>query len=152
MSKYLDYDGVLYFKQKLDSIFGKVKAVKVNGVTIEISAADGSVDIAVPTNNNELTNGAGFQTASEVQNAITEALKDISGITFETVSELPQTGESGKIYLLSNDGVAPNVYDEYIYVNSAWEKIGSTSVDLSGYLKKTDMVAITNTEIDGICG
>lgn len=43
-------------------------------------------------------------------------------------------------------------YDEYIWLptSNKFEKIGNTDIDLSGYLKKTDMVAITNAEIDTI--
>ena len=29
--------------------------------------------------------------------------------------------------------------DEYIYVNNAWEKIGSTAVDLSNYYTKEEI-------------
>jgi hypothetical protein len=43
-----------------------------------------------------------------------------------------------------------NVYDEYLYLNDNWEKIGSTEVDLTDYLKKTDLT-FTNglSESDG---
>ena len=37
-----------------------------------------------------------------------------------------------------------NVYDEYMYINSAFELVGDTSVDLSGYLKSTDIAAWVN--------
>jgi len=51
---------------------------------------------------------------------------------------------------LANNGTAPNIYDEYIWTGSGYEKIGTTDVDLSGYMLTTDMVAITNSEIDTI--
>ena len=41
---------------------GKIDVIKVNGT--EQTITDKSVDIAVPTNNNQLTNGAGYITAS----------------------------------------------------------------------------------------
>jgi len=88
-------------------------------------------------------------TTAFVGTAITNALADITGISFEIVTALPTTGTAGTIYLLSNGAsTGQNIYDEYVYVNSKWEKIGTTDVDLSGYLKKTDMVAITTAEID----
>lgn len=34
-------------------------------------------------------------------------------------------------------------YDEYIYINNAWEKIGNTQVDLSNYALKTDTILNT---------
>ena len=43
-----------------------------------------------------------------------------------------------------------NAYDEYVYVNNSWEKIGSTEIDMSGYVRESDLVAITNAEIDAM--
>lgn len=112
----------------------------------------GSNSVTVPTNNNELTNGAGYQTASEVQSAITEAIGDITSFEFQIVEELPGTGENGVIYLISNSGTGQNIYDEYIWTGTTFEKIGTTDVDLSNYWSKTDLVAIQNSEIDTIVG
>lgn len=107
-----------------------------------------------PTKVSDFTNDSGFQNATQVQDAINAALADITGIEFQIVQTLPATGEKGVIYLVPNSGSAPNIYDEYIWVTngstSSFEKIGTTDVDLSGYVKYTDLVAITNSEIDTI--
>jgi hypothetical protein len=68
------------------------------------------------------------------------------------VTELPETGEPSKIYLLQNDGnVSGNVFDEYIWINNEWEKIGTlaidTTVDLSNYYDKSE-VDLLITEIN----
>lgn len=131
----------------------------------------------IPTNNNQLTNGAGYitgitknnvttalgftpynstnpngyQTSSQVTTAINNAISNIQGISYEVVTSLPSTGSAGVIYLISNGGSNPNIYDEYIYANSKFEKIGTTDVDLSGYLQESDFTAITNSEIDNVC-
>ena len=85
---------------------------------------------------------------------INSSLEGITGIDFQVVSNLPSTGEKGIIYLISNGGDSPNVYDEYIWVtsgsSSSFEKIGTTAVDLSGYWSKTELVSITNAEIDSV--
>lgn len=96
------------------------------------------------------TNNTQIATTAYVTSAISTAISGISGISFEIVTTLPSTGDSGTIYLVSNSGSSTNIYDEYIYVNNAWEKIGTTDVDLSDYVKTTDLVAITNAEIDTI--
>lgn len=105
---------------------------------------------SIPTNNNELLNGAGYQTAGQVTILIDEAVSGLTGISFEIVETLPATGESGKIYLIPGGGIGQNIYDEYIYFGGRWEKIGSTDIDLSDYLKKEDITVITNAEIDAI--
>ena len=104
-----------------------------------------------PTNVSAFTNDSGYQNASQVTSAINSAIAGITGIEFEVVQTLPTTGRTGTIYLVSNGGAAPNTYDEYIYYNSSWEKIGSTAVDLSHYWNDTNLVPITNAEIDTIC-
>ena len=53
-------------------------------------------------------------------------------------------GENGKIYLIPNTGSEnQNVYDEFVWTNDTWEKIGSTKVDLSEYAKS---IKISDTE------
>ena len=125
-----------------------IEKIKVNNVEQTITSK--AVNITVPTNNNQLTNGAGYQNAAQVEAAIEDALADITGISYEIVQTLPQTGEAGVIYLVANSGTAPNVYDEYIWINNAFEKIGTTAVDLSNYMQFSDMVPLTNTEITNI--
>ena len=87
-----------------------------------------------------------------VYDAIQDAISGITGIQFEIVQTLPQTGRTGTIYLVPNSGSAPNIYDEYIWISSTskFEKIGTTDVDLSGYVQASEMVSITNAEIDTI--
>lgn len=89
-----------------------------------------------------------------MQKAIADALAGITSISYEVVNSLPQTGQTGVIYLLKlPDEVSGNRYEEYLWIasKSEFEKIGSSDVDLSGYMLKTDMVAITTSEIDTIC-
>lgn len=99
---------------------------------------------------NSIIGGKGYQTESQVNTLIANAVADIQGISYQVVTSLPSTGEAGVIYLISNSGSNPNSYDEYIYVNNKFEKIGTTDVDLSGYVQDSDLVAITNAEIDTI--
>ena len=63
-----------------------------------------------------------------------------TGFDVQVVQELPATGQKGIIYLLAKDGAAPDVYDEYVWIESTqtFELIGTTQVDLTDYVKKTD--------------
>ena len=62
-----------------------------------------------------------------------------AGLSIVKVDSLPTASAStlGGIYLLANSQGEGNNFDEYLTVkdgsNYAWEKIGSTDVDLSGY-------------------
>ena len=78
-----------------------------------------------------LTAGTGITISNNVISA------DV-GLHFQVVQNLPSTGNNQTIYLKPNSGSGRNIYDEYIYVNNAWEKIGSTEIDLSQYVTNTD--------------
>lgn len=43
------------------------------------------------------------------------------------------------IYLVPKTPSTTDNYDEYMYINSAWEHIGSTEIDLSAYYTKTEI-------------
>lgn len=141
----------------------KIESIKVNGTAQTITAK--SINISVPTNNSELANGAGYQTASQVETAITgkgyqtasqvttsinNAIAGVTQFDYSIVASLPASGKKGTIYLVANSGTGNNVYDEYIWLNNKFEKLGTTEVDLTGYLKTTDIESITNAEIDTI--
>lgn len=123
-----------------------IQTIKVNNAAQTVTNKE--VNISVPTNNNQLTNGAGYQTASDVSTAIAAAVGQITGFSFSIVQELPQTGSAGTIYLIAHSHGTNDGYDEYIWVNNAFEKLGHTDVDLSGYVETTDV--ITNAQIDTI--
>lgn len=129
-----------------------INAITLNGVSATITNKTAALTLAVPTKTSDLTNDSGFQNATQVQTAINSAIAGITGISFEVVTTLPATGQTGVIYLVSHGGTSPEIYDEYIWLatTSTYEKIGTTDVDLSGYVQATEMVTITNAEIDTI--
>jgi hypothetical protein len=63
------------------------------------------------------------------------------------VTTLPTSGISTTtIYLVpKTTSQTNNAYDEYLYVNSKWEKIGDTTIDLSNYVKKTELSTVATS-------
>lgn len=58
------------------------------------------------------------------------------------VSSLPAQGEEKVIYLISKSTPgASNDYDEYIYINNSWERLGDAMPDLSVYYTKAQVDA-----------
>lgn len=167
-TSYLDNNGVLYLWGKIKEAFAKKtdiptdNASLANGAGYQTSAnvesaitAKGYTTMAAVEDKGYTTmtavEGKGYQTSSQVSAAITAALADVSGVEFTIVEQLPATGTKGTIYLVKKTATAAgNIYTEYIWVNNAWEIIGDTTIDLSNYLQKSDIVAITNEEIDTI--
>lgn len=94
------------------------------------------------------TNNTQAASTAFVTSAISTAMAGITKLDFQVVQTLPSTGVKGTFYLIANSGSGQNVYDEYLWINNKYEKLGTREIDLSSYIKQSDMVAITNSEID----
>lgn len=120
----------------LDSSISATSNQAIASVTITDGKITASTKATIPTNNNQLTNGAGYQTASDVQTAISSALSSVlvwKG-TKATVSELPSTGnKTGDVWYVTADD------SEYAWNGSAWEDIGHPLIE-----------TISNSDIDTI--
>lgn len=144
-----------------------IESVKVNGTAL--TPSNKSVDITVPTKVLQLTNDSefqtstqvnatitekGYQTQSQVQSLINSAVGNIASIRYEKVTSLPVTGSNGVIYLVAHSHGTQDIYDEYIWLSetNTYEKIGNTDIDLSAYVKKSELTAITTNDLNTMWG
>lgn len=113
------------------------------------------INVTDPVNNQDAA------TKKYVDTTVTDAVGNIVGMKFSVVTELPTSGENGTIYLIAHEHGDGDSYDEYIWLDtsSKFEKIGNTDVDLTDYIKRTDistttengvMSAADKTKLDGI--
>lgn len=159
-------------KQKLSGIangaqVNVIESVKVNGTKLTPSSK--AVDVTVPTKTSQLTNDSGYQSAtsvesiitakgyqtqSQVQSLINSAVGNITSIRYENVTSLPATGSNGVIYLVAHSHGTQDIYDEYIWLSETktYEKIGNTDIDLSAYVKKSELTAITTNDLNIMWG
>lgn len=80
-------------------------------------------------------------TKEETDSAIAAAIAEVDHLKREIVEVLPETAKENIIYMVLREGGAgQDVYNEYMYINGAWEIIGDTSVDLTDYAKKEDIL------------
>lgn len=124
-----------------------IETIRVNNDTQTVT--DKEVNLTVPTDTADLTNGANYQNALQVQTAIANALADVVGIEYyvcqtgeyNAETRIPTIqGEAGVIYLVPKTSAeVGNTYFEYIYNNGSFEKIGDTEIDLSNYLQDEDI-------------
>lgn len=92
-----------------------------------------------------------YMTESEVNDAIVEAVKSVSGLRYEPVEELPETGAPNVIYLLPNGGSGEDdYYDEWFYYNGKWERLGTGGTNLAGYWSKEELTIMTAEELEEI--
>lgn len=136
-----------------------VVGIQKNGTDVSVDSTTRKANITVPTKVSELSNDSGFQTQSQVNAAISTAIGNVTGMEFVILKAgdynsngIPTVaGAVGKIYLVpKTPSETANIYTEWIYANGAFEKIGDTAVDLSGYIQDSDMVPLTNEQIDEI--
>lgn len=83
---------------------------------------------------NDLIN---YYTASAIDDKITDLEGKVSAIpkfSVSVVTERPTSGISETtIYLVKTGADSENLYTEYIFVNGAWETLGTQSLNLEGY-------------------
>ena len=106
----------------------KIETVKVNGTALTPDSSKAvNVDLSA------------YAKSADVTKEIASAVSGVTQIDYSVVESLPSTGKKGIIYLVANSDSGNNIYDEYIYINSKFEKLGSREMDLSSYAKKTDI-------------
>lgn len=80
-------------------------------------------------------------TKTETDSAIAAAIAAVDHLSREIVETLPENANANVIYMVRREGgTGQDVYNEYMYINGAWEIIGDTSVDLTGYAKTEDIL------------
>lgn len=128
-----------------------ILGVQKNGTDITPDSTTKKVNVVVPTAVSDLSNDSGFQTASDVSTAINTAIAGITQFDYTVVQSLPASGVKGTIYLVPNSGSGQNIYDEYIWIagdpTGSFELIGTTEMDLSGYVQATEMTTIADADI-----
>lgn len=127
----------------------KIATITINGTDTDVYVAPGQ-SITVDT---QMSNTSENAVQNKViKSYVDDAVASVVGVEFRKVNSLPVTGENGVIYLLPKSGTQPsgNIYEEWIWISSdsSYEKIGETSIDLSGYVQYTDLADITNSDID----
>ena len=115
---------------------------------------DTSIQSRVSANESAIaTLNGDSSTVGSVDKKIADAIAGVTQIDFKIVSELPSTGLKGTIYLIRGTGTeATQQYDEYIWVDSKWEKLGKSTVtvDLSDVYSKNEVNALVSVKNDKI--
>jgi hypothetical protein len=127
--KFLNEDGLQYFATRLCAII------------------DQKTDLNVASLIDETSTNSYIAGAKAVYDFLHGALKGISTLKMEVVDVLPTEGEDNIIYLVQAD---VDTYTQNIYTGGNWYDLGTTEIDLSGYLTEKDMEALTSNEIQGI--
>ena len=137
-----------------------------NASQVQSAVTTGTADMATKTWVGE----QGYATTSNVNNLISQAVSTVytpkgSLADISTLTTLATSGKVGDVYNISSEFTTTNVFIEGIGKNypagtnivlvkvegeKKWDVLAG-SVDLSGYVQASEMVAITPAEINEIC-
>lgn len=151
--KFLNQDRVSEFWAAIVAKIGASLAGYVKTTDLSAAISSALTDYATTTAVQSAIQSAltQYMTTEDVEEAIAAAVAEITSISIQVVAELPQTGQANVIYMVpSARGSGQNIKDEYMWIESKWEKIGDTDVDLSGYWSKTELTAMTSEELNAI--
>lgn len=125
-------------------------------IDLEILARIQGGGIAEQVINDDVTSTSTTYSSTKIVQLLTDA-----GFKTAFVNELPASGDTHTIYFVpSTNPDTQNTKDEFMWTGSAWEQVGSTTVDLSNYYTKPDInnflnqaanvIIDTNTRIDNL--
>lgn len=145
---------------KADSATKKTEAIEAAAAetTKQVTAAKTELQANIDKKANKATTLAGYgiadaYTKNEASTAIAAAVANAHHLKREIVSVLPKVSEANEdtIYMVpdagSTDaaGSSKSVYTEYMLVNGAFERIGTSNVDLSNYFTKDQVTDAIST-------
>ena len=118
---------------------------KANTVHTHTTAQVDGLDAALAGKANKATTLAGYgiadaYTKGETDSAIAAAVVAAPHLKRTIVEDLPDTegADENTIYMVGTGaGSEDSAYEEYMLINGAFEKIGSSEVDLTNYAEKT---------------
>ena len=145
---------------KADSATKKTEAIEAAAVetTKQVSAAKTALQAEIDKKANKATTLAGYgiadaYTKKEANTAINAAVANAHHLKREIVKVLPAVDSANEdtIYMVpdagSTDAAGSNksVYTEYMLINGAFERIGTSDADLSNYFTKDQVTSAINT-------
>lgn len=125
----------------LASIAAKATNADLQALTTRVTTAEGAI---------EEIQGAGYQTATQVQTAIQTAIAATNHAYFVKVDTVPtpENAEKNAMYLVMNADTGH--YDIYALVGTSVERLDDTTVDLSAYSTTEQMDAAISEAVEAL--
>lgn len=139
----------------------KTGSISIDGVSTDMYAPTPPVKVSDLTNDsgfitNTVNNLTNYYLKSETytQAEVDALISAIVTLNILVVQTLPtQDISTTTIYLVPKQTAeTQDIYDEYIYVNNAWEHIGTTQIDLSNYYTKSEVNTLLADKVDKVAG
>lgn len=150
------------FHAPSDAQANVIETVKVNGT--ELSVEGKAVDIAIPLMSTDISedkeSNAKTASAKAVYNYVAAAIAGANGGMARRILESGEydestgvptvEGDDNTLYFVPSGEEGANVYREFMYINGKFEFIGTTEVDMTGYVKESDLTEISAEEVNAL--
>lgn len=126
-------------KEGVQTLWSKVKD-KVQSINKE-SVGLNNVTNDAQVKRSEMGVANGVPTLDDNGKIPVDQLGNLDTVVYMVVTELPTTDiKTNKIYLVKDSTTEGDLYQEYLYVDNKWEKVGThkQEVDLTDYAKKSE--------------
>lgn len=128
-------------QQALDERNNVITTIKVNNSALTPDS-NKAVNITVPDVSNFITNSVNnltnyyLKSETYTKTEVDTLIGAINQFRYEiaATTSAVSSPESNVLYLIGPTGSGSDKYEEYVYANNTWTKIGDTSIDLSGYV------------------
>lgn len=145
---------------KTDSATKKTEAIAAAAAetTKQVGAAKTELQASIDAKADKATTLAGYgiadaYTKTQVDSNITTAVANAHHLKREIVAQLPAISSANEdtIYMVPDSGHTDSAgsnasaYTEYMLINGAFERIGTSSADLSNYFTKDQVTSAINT-------
>lgn len=128
-------------KEGVQTLWSKVKD-KVQSINKEFVGLNNVTNDA-QVKRSEMGAANGVPTLDSNGKIPVDQLGNLDTVVAMVVTELPTTNiKTNKIYLVKDSATEGDLYQEYLYVDGKWEKVGThkQEVDLTDYVRKEDAV------------
>lgn len=145
---------------KADSATKKAEAIEAAAAetTNQVTAAKTALQAEIDKKANKATTLAGYgiadaYTKTQVDNNIASAVANAHHLKRKIVAQLPEVSAANEdtIYMVPDSGDAgatgsnKSVYTEYMLINGAFERVGTSDADLSNYFTKDQVTSAITT-------
>lgn len=128
-----------------EAAIGKLNGTGDGSVTKTVNDAVGAAKNELRGNidrkANKATTLAGYgisdaYTKEEANTKISSAVANAHHLKRSIVDTLPATGDADTIYMKPKAGSGDDIYDEFMWINNRYERIGNSAVNLTDYYTK----------------
>lgn len=137
-------------KEGVQTLWSKVKD-KVQSINKEFVGLNNVTNDA-QVKRSEMGVANGIPTLDSNGKIPVDQLGNLDTVVAMVVTELPTTDiKTNKIYLVKDSTTEGDLYQEYLYVDGKWEKIGThkQEVDLTDYAKKSEALKSVESTLNG---